>query len=192
MYDTDRINEYDDWISKSQKKRDSKKLNNFAEKIVDLRDAEFQRLDFSELDFLEEELLIAKKIKKNCQFEPFRRQMLHIERLLRSCDEESIANLNKQLDFTISKNTANNAKFHRLEQLRNYLVTSDDYMTIVNKLAYSNEKIDKNKLRNLISKTKLSAQNMQTNFSTELFRYLRDNIENDQIIKDLLNEKNII
>ena len=65
-------------------------------------------------------------------------------------------------------------------------------MTIVNKLAYSNEKIDKNKLRNLISKTKLSAQNMQTNFSTELFRYLRDNIENDQIIKDLLNEKNII
>ena len=130
--------------------------------------------------------------KKNCQFEPFRRQMLHIERLLRSCDEESIANLNKQLDFTISKNTANNAKFHRLEQLRNYLVTSDDYMTIVNKLAYSNEKIDKNKLRNLISKTKLSAQNMQTNFSTELFRYLRDNIENDQIIKDLLNEKNII
>ena len=40
MYDTDRINEYDDWISKSQKKRDSKKLNNFAEKIVDLRDAE--------------------------------------------------------------------------------------------------------------------------------------------------------
>ena len=192
MYDTDRINEYDDWISKSQKKRDSKKLNNFAEKIVDLRDAEFQRLDFSELDFLEEELLIAKKFKKNCQFEPFRRQMLHIERLLRSCDEESIANLNKQLDFTISKNTANNAKLHRLEQLRNYLVTSDDYMTIVNKLAYSNEKIDKNKLRNLISKTKLSAQNMQTNFSTELFRYLRDNIENDQIIKDLLNEKNII
>ena len=52
MYYTDKINEYDDWISKSQKKRDSKKLNVFAEQIVDLRDNEFERIDFGEADFL--------------------------------------------------------------------------------------------------------------------------------------------
>lgn len=61
MYYTDKINEYDDWISKSQKKRDSKKLNVFAEQIVDLRDNEFERIDFGEADFLKDELICAKK-----------------------------------------------------------------------------------------------------------------------------------
>lgn len=186
MYYTDKINEYDDWISKSQKKRDSKKLNVFAEQIVDLRDNEFERIDFGEADFLKDELICAKKFKKNSQFEPYRRQMLHIERLLRSCDETLVSHLEEQVNFTISKKLANNTKFHRLEQLRNSLLTSDDYMQIVNKLSYSNESVDKNKLRQLIVKARDNKKTGNVNYSTELFRYLRDNILNDEAVKELL------
>ena len=112
--------------------------------------------------------------------------MLHIERLLRSCDETLVSHLEEQVNFTISKNLANNTKFHRLEQLRNSLLTSDDYMKIVNKLSYSNESVDKNKLRQLIVKARDNKKTGNVNYSTELFRYLRDNILNDEVVKELL------
>lgn len=187
MIETDKINDYDDWISKSQKKRDSKKLNSFAEQIVLLRDNEFERIDFADLDFLKDELILARKFHKNSQFEPYRRQMLHIERLLRSCDEVSIDSLKKQLDFTISKNISTNAKFHRLEQLRDFLIETDNFMPIVNKLAYDNDQFDKNKIRQIIIKAKKNNEPNKQNFSTELFRYLRDHIQKDFDLKELTN-----
>lgn len=186
MYDTDKINEYDDWISKSQKKRDSKKLYAIAEKIVDLRENEFDRIDFSDYSNLKEELVLARKFNRSNQFEPFRRQMLHIERLMRSIDELFTDELNNQIESTISRNNSVNTRFHRIEKLRDYLLADESFMKMINNLVYLYPLLDKNKLRQYILNSRKNVPNVQY-YKTELFRYLRDNIEGDLVeIKDFL------
>ena len=98
MYDTEHINEYDDWISKSQLKRESKELHALGVEITKLSESEFERLDFTDHDTFRNELIFARKIINNSQHEPYRRQMLHIERLLRNMDEEFVEKTRSAVD----------------------------------------------------------------------------------------------
>lgn len=175
MYDTDQINEYDDWISKSQLKRESKILHALGEEISRLSESEFQRLDFEEHDTFYKEMLIARKLLNNPQFEPYRRQMLHIERLLRSLDEEFVQKLRTAVDVIKSKKIAGNAAFHRLEKLRLDLL-GDNSLQIINELTAKNRSLDRNQLRTLVSKAKREKElGRSQECFRELFRFLRDN-----------------
>ncbi len=175
MYDTDQINEYDDWISKSQLKRESKILHALGEEISRLSESEFQRLDFEEHDTFYKEMLIARKLLNNPQFEPYRRQMLHIERLLRSLDEEFVQKLRTAVDVIKSKKISGNAAFHRLEKLRLDLL-GDNSLQIINELTAQNRSLDRNQLRTLVTKAKREKeQGRSQECFRELFRFLRDN-----------------
>ena len=175
MYDTDQINEYDDWISKSQLKRESKILHALGEEISRLSESEFQRLDFEEHDTFYKEMLIARKLLNNPQFEPYRRQMLHIERLLRSLDEEVVQKLRTAVDVIKSKKIAGNAAFHRLEKLRLDLL-GDNSLQIINELTAKNRSLDRNQLRTLVTKAKREKElGRSQECFRELFRFLRDN-----------------
>ncbi|MGN1356438.1 MAG: ribosome biogenesis factor YjgA [Succinivibrionaceae bacterium] len=175
MYDTDQINEYDDWISKSQLKRESKILHALGEEISRLSESEFQRLDFEEHDTFYKEMLIARKLLNNPQFEPYRRQMLHIERLLRSLDEEFVQKLRTAVDVIKSKKIAGNAAFHRLEKLRLDLL-GDNSLQIINELTAKNRSLDRNQLRTLVTKAKREKElGRSQECFRELFRFLRDN-----------------
>lgn len=175
MYDTDQINEYDDWISKSQLKRESKILHALGEEISRLSESEFQRLDFEEHDTFYKEMLIARKLLNNPQFEPYRRQMLHIERLLRSLDEEFVQKLRTAVDVIKSKKIAGNAAFHRLEKLRLDLL-GDNSLQIINELTAKNRSLDRNQLRTIVTKAKREKElGRSQECFRELFRFLRDN-----------------
>lgn len=186
MYETDQINEYDDWISKSQLKRDSKKLHAIGESIVKLSQSEFERIDFSPNEDFKKELEEARRCKEITQFEPYRRQMLHIERVMRSLDEEYIEKLQNEISASISKKIGADAKLHRLEKLRGLLL-SPKGNEILNSLCGMYRDLDRNKLRSLVSNAKKETTNSTNmNYSREVFRFLRDNISDD--LHDFMDE----
>ncbi len=175
MYNTDHINDYEDWISKSQLKRESKVLHALGEEISKLSESEFDRIDFEDNDSFYKEMLIARQVINNPQHEPYRRQMLHIERLLRSMDEEFVGRLRNAVDVIKSKKVAGNAAFHRLEKLRDELL-GENSRQVINDLLAKNYSIDRNQLRTLVAKAKQEVeQNKPLTNYRELFRFLRDN-----------------
>jgi ribosome-associated protein len=180
MYDTERINEYDDWISKSQLKRESKELHALGVEITKLSETEFERIDFTDHDTFRNELVFARKIINNTQHEPYRRQMLHIERLLRDMDVEFVNKIKTEVDAIRNKKVVGNAAFHRLEKMRDGLL-GENSKTVLDQIVAENNDIDRNKLRTLIKKAKKEKEEGKPPTSgKELFRYLRDNILGDQ------------
>jgi ribosome-associated protein len=176
MYDTEHINEYDDWISKSQLKRESKELHALGVEITKLSESEFERLDFTDHDTFRNELVFARKIINNSQHEPYRRQMLHIERLLRNMDEEFVEKTRNAVDAIRNKKVVGNASFHRLEKMRDSLL-GENSKEALDQIVAENNEIDRNKLRTLIKKAKKEIEEGKPPASSkELFRYLRDNI----------------
>ena len=176
MHDTETINEYDDWISKSQLKRESKILHTLGEEIVCLSQTEFDRVDFTDHEDFRQELLLARKLKSNTQHEPYRREMLHVERLMRSMEEEFIARLRQDVDTIHGKKVAGNAAFHRLEKIR-YDLLGENSKETLDALMAQESGLDRNKIRMLIKKArKEAAEGRPPAGSRELFRYLRENL----------------
>ncbi len=183
MYDTEHINEYDDWISKSQLKRESKELHALGEVITKLTQSEFDRIDFADNDSFRQELVFARKLLNNPQFEPYRREMLHVERIMRSMEDEYITFLSSQVNTIKSKKVIGNANFHRLEKIRDDLL-GENCKEALDQLIATNVRMDRNKLRTLIKKAKTDPDpNRQLAAKRELFRYVRDNLD--------LGEKNV-
>ncbi|MBQ8707114.1 MAG: DUF615 domain-containing protein [Succinivibrionaceae bacterium] len=176
MYDTEHINEYDDWISKSQLKRESKELHALGVQITKLSETEFSRIDFAGRDSLKKELITARKLINNTQHEPYRRQMLYVERLLRNQEENFTAELRNEVESIQNKKVVGYVYFHRLEKLRDSLL-GDESTNVLNQLTSENTDLDRNKLRTLIKKAKTEkTEGKPPAASRELFRYLRDNI----------------
>ena len=78
-----------------------------------------------------------------------------------------------------------NGSFHGNKIFKNDLTFSVEYREFIKSVQFRLQNYQ-NKIIEMSKKIKAKKnlfQNMQTNFSTELFRYLRDNIENDQIIE---------
>ena len=142
--------EEDNWVSRSSRKRDARALRDIGLSIIALSESEFERIPFGDDESLREACRNARKMKPRS--EELRREVLHVEALLRSRDEEEINNYREALVALSGVKVAGNATVHSLETIRNDLVAGG--IAAINQLIATNTDLDRQKLRSLVSKAK--------------------------------------
>ena len=156
--------------SKSARKREAKRYEQLGRDLVMLGDQDFEKLDFGDNDELRSEMLTGRRLRG--QYESFRRQMMHVGRLLMTCD---ISELEKELRIIQGRRTAGSAELHRIEKIREDLIGPDG-STALNEIMGKCPSLDRSKIRALITKAHAEEeQGRPPAASRELFRYIRDN-----------------
>jgi ribosome-associated protein len=106
--------EEDDFISKSQRKRDMTRLQELGAALVKLAPEQLARIDMPES--LREAVLACRRFTKH---EAVRRQMQYIGRIMRDLDAGPIA---QQLERMHAPSRMQTALFHRAEQWRDEIL----------------------------------------------------------------------
>ncbi len=151
--------------SKSQLKRESHALQALGEELVELPQAKLAKIPMPEE--LAEAVALARKIKARGGL---KRQLQYIGKIMRSIDAEPIAQALNELKSAAGKDAA---RFHRLEQWRDRLVTGGD--AALEQLLEEYPHTDRQHLRQLIRNAQQeAAKNKPPKSAREIFRYLRD------------------
>ena len=154
------------WVSKSEIKRDAEELKKLGSKLVDLTQANLDKIQ------LDESLLDAINLARRSRLEAKRRQLQFIGKLLRSATEDEINHIRESLDKIENKHTQQQAMSHKLELLRDELVEQGD--DALAKLLNDHPEADRQHLRNLIrSAQKEKAQNKPPKAYRDIYQYLK-------------------
>ena len=160
------------WVSKSEIKRDAEELKKLGSKLVDLTQANLDKIQ------LDESLLDAINLARRSRLEAKRRQLQFIGKLLRSATEDEINHIRESLDKIENKHNQQQAMLHKLELLRDELVEQGD--DALAKLLDEHPDADRQHLRNLIrSAQKEKAQNKPPKAYREIYQYLKTLILQD-------------
>lgn len=151
--------------SKSQRKREMHRLQHLGESLVALPRAQLEGLDLP-LSLLEA-VLAAQTMRAHGAL---RRQLQYIGKLMRSLDplpvQQALARI-QQHDHQAA------ARLHRLERLRDALITEGD--AGIGRVTDIYPDADRQHLRHLIRKARDErAQDAPPHASRQLFRYLRE------------------
>ena len=161
--------EFETQKSKSQLKRESTALQDMGEELVKLTPNQLAKIPMDEN--LRGEIIKAQGMKK---FGSLKRQYQYIGRLMRTTETEAIA---QALDQMKTHNVEDAQRFHRLEKLRDLLITNGD--DAINQIVDLYPTADRQHLRQLIRQIqKETEQKKPPSASRKLFRYLRDLDEN--------------
>ena len=132
-----------DEMSRSAHKRQAQKIRNFADKIANLGDEAFKRINFIDND-IKEAFVIARKLKRTS--DERRRQLQYAAKLLRDSDYQSIFDQVDNVNAT-SKEDPNTMRF---EIWREYLILAG--VEGINDFCSRILDTDRNKIRNLVKK----------------------------------------
>ncbi len=158
----------DEFISKSQKKRDAEFLQKIGVQLIDLS---LEKLDSLPLVApLKEAVLTAKRLKSHGAV---RRQAQLIGKLMRKVDAEEII---AGLDALEAEDSAKTQNFHHLEVWRSRLLSNDK--TAITEFLSNYPTVDSQQLRQLIKKAIAERDNVQSlGASKTLWRFLRSNLQ---------------
>ena len=160
------------WVSKSEIKRDAEELKKLGSKLVELTQANLDKIQ------LDETLLDAVNLARRSRLEAKRRQLQFIGKLLRSATEDEINHIRESLDKIENKHNQQQAMLQKLELLRDELVEQGD--DALAKLLDEHPDADRQHLRNLIrSAQKEKAQNKPPKAYREIYQYLKTLILQD-------------
>lgn len=160
-------NEYDDedddFISRSQVKREAEAAQVVGERLITLRQEQLDQLDLPEK--LYDAVILAKRLDANGAI---RRQKQYIGKIMRTIELEPIQ---AKLDDWDGRNREDNAKFHQLERWRERLLADD---SAVGDLMKTYPELDMQHTRTLIRNArKEQTASKPPKSSRELFQYLR-------------------
>ena len=159
--------EYDDenWVSRSQKKRDVEALQDIGVRLVELKPDQLEKIDIS--DTLHDAVIEAKRLTSRSAI---RRHMQYIGKLMRNEDGEEIQAAIDRFDVTTQ---AHNQVFHKLEKWRDRLINNEKGMLDVILTEYP--QTDMQHLRQLVRNAqKEQSQNKPPAATRKLFKYLRE------------------
>jgi len=159
--------EYDDenWVSRSQKKRDVEALQDIGVRLVELKPDQLEKIDIS--DTLRDAIIEAKRLTSRSAI---RRHMQYIGKLMRNEDGEEIQAAIDRFDVTTQ---AHNQVFHKLEKWRDRLINNEKGMLDVILTEYP--QTDMQHLRQLVRNAqKEQSQNKPPAATRKLFKYLRE------------------
>ena len=159
--------EYDDenWVSRSQKKRDVEALQDIGVRLVELKPDQLEKIDIS--DTLRDAIIEAKRLTSRSAI---RRHMQYIGKLMRNEDGEEIQAAIDRFDVTTQ---AHNQVFHKLEKWRDRLINNEKGMLDVILTEYP--QTDMQHLRQLVRNAqKEQTQNKPPAATRKLFKYLRE------------------
>lgn len=165
--DDEAQNEDDDeiiWVSKSEIKRDAEALKDLGKELIDLGANALEKIPLDE--DLRHAVELAQRIKK----EGRRRQIQLIGKMLRSRDPDPIYTA---LDKLKNKHNQQIALFHKLEQLRDKLISQGD--DAIEELVQLYPHADRQQLRSLIrAAQKEKAANKPPKSYRQIFQYLKE------------------
>lgn len=154
-----------EWVSKSQKKRECDALQKIGERLLKLKPHELAMIELP--TELEDALKEAHRIHSNSAL---KRQRQFLGKIMRSCDSEAIE---KQLNSVIHRNDTNTAQFKKIEKWRDRLIADD--MEVLGEIIRELPELDRQHVHNLV---RLAAKETQDNrppaASRKLFKYLRE------------------
>jgi ribosome-associated protein len=159
------LEESDDWVSKTQLKKQSQELKDLGEKLVELSPASLKQVQ------LDDELLDAIKHAQtiNRKKEGFRRQIQFIGKLMRSRDPEPIL---LALGKLKGLHNESNRRFHKLETLRDKLLSGSN--DVAHEICQQYQSLDLQKIRQLQRQAKKQTEKEQTpTAARQLFQYLK-------------------
>lgn len=149
-------------VSKSEIKRDAEALKKLGEQLVNLPKVQLDKIQ------LDEKLLDAIELAQRLQKEAKRRQLQYIGKQLRNIDVEPIQEALAKLE---NRHSQQQAMFHRLEKLRDNLLTNPNCLT---QLCQQYNDIDVQYLHTLIrSAQKEQEQQKPAKAYREIFQYLK-------------------
>ncbi|AOR63488.1 ribosome biogenesis factor YjgA [Pectobacterium wasabiae] len=152
------------WVSKSEIKRDAEALKDLGAELVDLGKNALEKIPLD--DDLRAAVELAQRIKK----EGRRRQLQLIGKMLRARDPEPIQTA---LDKLNNRHNQQVALFHKLEQLRDRLITEGD--DVVPEILALYPHADRQQLRSLVRNAqKEKAANKPPKATRQIFQYLRE------------------
>ena len=166
------MHDFDDdeeWISKTQRKKECDALQKLGEELTTLKDSELESFDLSD------ELLAAiRESRKIRQRGALKRHRQYIGRLMRDIDPEPVA---QQLEKLRHKDDLNNAAFKRLEKWREQMMDEGD--KAINEIVNELPGADRQHLRQLIRKAQKEQQENKPPVAfRQIFKYLRELLEN--------------
>ena len=151
------------WVSKSEIKRDAEDLKQLGEKLVNLTKANLTKVPLD--DSLKDAIELAQRLQKEAR----RRQLQYIGKLLRSIDAEPIREALEKIE---NKHNQQQAMLHKLEILRDELVTKGD--AALTDLLNEHPSADRQQLRNLIrAAQKEKEQNKLSKAYREIYQILK-------------------
>ncbi|QIZ77901.1 ribosome biogenesis factor YjgA [Ferrimonas lipolytica] len=158
----------DDWISKSQLKRDAEQIQKIGEELLALNPGQLAKVP------LDEDLIAALELahKIRNKNEAYRRQRQYIGKLMRSRDIEPIE---AAMNIFRNESALANQRFHQLEQLRDNLIGGGNDALQQALAEHPNLNAELQRLRQLIRQAaKEQSQNKPPKASRELFKLLRE------------------
>jgi ribosome-associated protein len=155
----------EEFISKSQRKRDAHRLQKLGETLVSLPQTELDALPLT--DTLSMAIQEARRLTKHGAR---RRQLQYIGKLMRQIDCEPLFNAMAQRN---AESARDNAAFHILEYWRDHLVQHGD--AALNELLGVNVAINRQQIRQWIRTAQREQEaNKPPKAARALFRYLRE------------------
>lgn len=156
----------ENYISKTDLKKEAKELQEFATKLVKL--GKKQRKELTASDELQDAFLLADKIASKP--DALRRHMQYMAKVLKDEDLDALRLEHEQ--FT-SPAKSNDKEAKRLEQLRDKLLEQGD--SAINELIELHPHLERQKLRQLVrqAKKELSQEKPGKSYK-ELFQYIKN------------------
>jgi ribosome-associated protein len=155
----------EEWVSKSQKKRDADAQQKISDKLLRLKPDELALIDLPAA--LEDALKEAHQINSNSAL---KRQRQFLGKIMRTCDSEHIEN---QLNRIIHRNDTNTAQFKKIERWRDRLIENDK--EVLGEIIQQHPELDRQHVHNLVRQaTKEESTNKPPVASRKLFKYLRE------------------
>lgn len=151
------------WVSKTEMKNDMEALQKLGEELVGLKPAALEKFPLD--DDLREAIANAQRFKNEAK----RRQLQYIGKLMRQVDPEPIQ---AELDKLRNKHSQATAELHKLEQMRDRIITDID--PAIEEVMGEYPEADRQRLRQLARQAqKEKGGNKPPKASREIFQILK-------------------
>jgi ribosome-associated protein len=170
---TDLIDDDEDYISKSQIKREVNDITALGVELTELTDSQLKGIEMS--DSLFNALMEYKRIRKHSAL---KRQRLYIGKLIRKEDWEGIQEHLRKLNEPLEQH---NARFKEMENWRDRMIAESD--KAVNDFIGEYHHADRQKLRQIVKNTIKEREKEPDKTplnARKLFKYIREIIDNNE------------
>ncbi|MCW8933371.1 MAG: DUF615 domain-containing protein [Gammaproteobacteria bacterium] len=167
---TDINQEDDDWVSKTQRKKECDDVLQLGEKLIALNKEELDQINMD--DELRSAIEEAQRIKSNSAL---KRQKHFIAKIMRGLGDETLAS---QLERVLHKHDIYNADFKRMEKWRDAIIENGD--KAINAFIEEHPQADRSHLRQLVRNiNKEKKTNKPPVAFRQIFKYIREVVELD-------------
>jgi len=166
---TDINDEDDNWVSKTQRKRECDEVLELGEKMITLNKEELSQINMD--NELRSALEEAQRIKSNSAL---KRQKHFIAKLMRGLDDKT---LTTQVERVLHKHDIYNADFKRMEKWRDAIIENGDRG--INDFIQQYPQADRSHLRQLVrNSVKEKKNNKPPAAYRQIFKYIREVVDN--------------